>query len=125
MNGGLKAPDMSTKAETPDHPLAKRGSDNPLAIFITALSAAICLAISFGLVFEAFAIAAGGLFDFGETYLWVTGVAIGLITAWLFAWCLVRALHVERRLRAGLDVDQPTFSILGNMRKGTPAAAQK
>ncbi|MFD0987758.1 hypothetical protein [Methyloligella solikamskensis] len=116
---------MSTKADTPEHPLAKRGSNNPLAIFITALSAAICLAISFGLVFEAFAVAAGGLFDFGETYLWVTGVVIGAITLWLFVWCLVRALHVERRLRAGLDVDQPTFAIFGNSGRGTPATSQE
>ncbi|XSG82925.1 MAG: hypothetical protein ACPW61_03875 [Methyloligella sp. ZOD6] len=116
---------MSTKAETPDHPLAKRGSDNPLAIFITALSAAICLAVSFGLVFEAFVVASSGLFGLGETFRLVTAIGIGLITLWLFAWCFARAYHVERRLRAGLDIDQPTFSILGNMRKGTPAAAQK
>ncbi|WP_141693829.1 hypothetical protein [Methyloligella halotolerans] len=116
---------MSTRADTPEHPIAKRGSDNPLAIFVTALSAAICLAISFGLVFEAFAVAAGGLFNFGETYLWVTGGLIGAITLWLFVWCLFRSIHVERRLRAGLDVDQPTLSIFGNPSRGTSGASQE
>lgn len=125
MSGGLKAPDMSTKAQTPEHPIAKRGSNNPLAIFITAVSAAICLAVSFGLVFEAFVVASSGLFGLGETFRLVTAIGIGLITLWLFAWCFARAIHVERRLRAGLDIDQPTFSILGNFGRGTPAASQE
>lgn len=116
---------MSTEAETPDQPEARFGGNNPIAIYGTAISAAICLALSFGLVFEAFAVAIGGLFDLGETYRWVTGIAIGAITLWLFVWCLVRALHVERRVRAGLDVDQPTFSIFGNAGGGTPATSRK
>ncbi|MEG6509105.1 hypothetical protein V6C03_08980 [Methyloligella sp. 2.7D] len=115
---------MSSETDSTDHPFAKRGSSNPLAIFITALSASICLALSFGLVLAAFAVAAGGLFEFGTTYLWITGGAIAIGTLWLGLWCFARAIHVERRLRAGLDVDQPDLSILANFRDSKPVAQQ-
>lgn len=108
---------MSSQTDTVEHPFAKRGSDSPFAIGITALSAAICLALSFGLVLEAFAIAAGGLFALGKTYLWVASAIIGFATLWLGLWCLARGIHVERRLRAGFDVDQPRGSILANLRE--------
>ncbi len=115
---------MTTQTDSAEHPFAKRGSSNPLAAALTALSAAVCLALSFGLVFEAFAIAAAGLFDLDKTYLYVVSGIIGVGTLWLGTWCFARGVHVERRLRNGLDVDQPDLSILGNLKSGGQAPAQ-
>jgi hypothetical protein len=38
------------------------------------------------------------------------------ITAWLALWTFARSWHVERRLKAGLEVDEPKLSILANFR---------
>jgi hypothetical protein len=35
---------------------------------------------------------------------------------WLAVWCFARSWHVERRLRQGLDVDEPKLAILANFR---------
>jgi uncharacterized membrane protein YidH (DUF202 family) len=109
---------MNTPSDSAEHPFAKRGSNRPLPMFITSLSAAICLGLAFGVVFEAFAIAAGGLFALGHTYLIVSGAIIACATLWLAVWCFARSWHVEHRLRLGQDVDQPTLSLLGNLRTG-------
>lgn len=116
---------MTLPSDNTEHPFAKRGSDSPIAMLVTSLSASICLGLSFGLVFEAFAVAAGGLFSLGKTYLLVSSGAIALGTLWLVLWCFARSWHVEHRLRAGYDVDQPSMSILGNLRRSNPASKAK
>jgi len=103
---------MSTEAsETP----APKGG-NPLVIFIISLCAAIVMAGGFGIVFEAFIIATANLFELGVTALWVASGANVLLTLWFALWTFVRSWHVERRLRAGLEVDDPKTSILANLR---------
>jgi len=102
---------MSTEAsETP----AKGG--NPLVIFIISLCAAIVMAGGFGIVLEAFVIAAANLFELGRTFIWVASAAVAVLVLWLGSWTFVRSWHVERRLRAGLEVDEPKLSILANLR---------
>jgi len=103
---------MSTEAsETP----APKGG-NPLVIFIISLCAAIVMAGGFCIVFEAFIIAAANLFELGSTFIWVATGANALLILWFALWTFVRSWHVERRLRAGLEVDDPKMSILANLR---------
>lgn len=97
------------------------GSGNPLTIFITSLSAAIVVAGGFGIIIEAFIIAGADLFKLGHIFVVVGSVLTGLITLWLFVWCFARSYHVERRLQAGLEIDEPEFSILANFRDLGPA----
>jgi hypothetical protein len=47
-----------------------------------------------------------------------------LITLWLFAWTFARSVHVERRLAAGLEIDEPKLSILANFRDSGPVASR-
>jgi hypothetical protein len=89
---------------------------NPLVIFIISLCAAIVMAGGFGIVFEAFIIAASNLFELGVSFIWVARAANVLLTLWFALWTFVRSWHVERRLRAGLEVDEPKMSILANLR---------
>jgi hypothetical protein len=99
---------MSTEA-------TKKGG-NPLVIFIISICAAIVMAGGFAIVVEAFVIAATNLFELGSTFIWVGSGANALLAVWLAIWTFVRSWHVERRLRAGLEVDEPKMSILAKMR---------
>lgn len=89
---------------------------NPLVIFIISLCAAIVMAGGFAIVVEAFVIAAANLFDLGSTFIWVGSGANALLAVWFAIWTFVRSWHVERRLRAGFEVDEPKMSILANLR---------
>ena len=93
----------------------KKGG-NPLTIFIVSLCAAIVMAGGFAIVIEAFILAAANLFELGSTFVWAASGANALLALWFAVWTFVRSWHVERRLRAGLEVDQPKMSILGNLR---------
>jgi hypothetical protein len=84
--------------------------------FITSLAAAICLGGTFGVVFAAFVVAATSLFNLGQMFLWVGAVLAAAFTVWLSVWSFSRTWYVERRLAAGLDVDEPSFSIMANWR---------
>src|SRR5512134_2456595 len=100
--------------EAPKEP--PRHGGNPFTIFITSLSAAIVVAGGFGIVFEAFIIAAANLFALGHTFVWVASALNAAITLWLALWTFARSWHVERRLSEGLEVDEPKLSILANFR---------
>jgi len=89
---------------------------NPLIIFIISFCAAIVMAGGFAIVVEAFVIAAANLFELGVTFIWVASGANALLALWFALWTFVRSWHVERRLRAGLEVDEPKGSILANLR---------
>ena len=110
---------MDTEASPPPRP-----SGGSFTIFVASLCAAIVLALGFGIVIEAFVVAAVGLFELGQIVVWAGSAVVALATLWLFVWSFVRSWHVERRLRAGLEVDEPRLSILGNLR-GTGQAAAK
>jgi hypothetical protein len=103
---------MNTEA-TPAKPY---GGEHPLAVFITSASAAIVVAGGFGIILEAFIIAGADLFDLGETFIWVASALTVAGTLWLFAWTFARSVHVERRLRHGLEIDEPKLSILANLK---------
>lgn len=103
---------MSTEAS--ETPAPKSG--NPLIIFIISLCAAIVMAGGFAIVVEAFIIAAANLFVLGSTFVWVASGANALLAVWFAIWTFVRSWHVERRLRSGLEVDEPKMSILANLR---------
>ena len=109
---------MSTKASDTPEPESAPASNggNPLIIFIISLCAAIVMAGGFAIVVEAFVIAAANLFEFGATFIWVASAANALIAVWFFVWTFVRSWHVERRLRSGLEVDEPKMSILAQLR---------
>jgi hypothetical protein len=112
---------MDSEATTPRQ---RYGSGNPITIFITSLSAAVVVAGGFGIIVEAFIVAGADLFGLGHTFVLIgTGVTV-LLTLWLFAWCFARSYHVERRLQAGLEVDDPQLSILANFRDLGPAPSK-
>jgi hypothetical protein len=100
------------------------GSGNPLIIFITSLCAAIVVAGGFGIIILAFIVAGADLFELGQTFVFIGGAVTGLLTLWLFAWCFARSYHVERRLQAGLEVDEPELSIMANFRDLGPASSK-
>jgi hypothetical protein len=106
--------------DTEANPRPRHGGDHPIAIFITSISAAIVVAGGFGIIIEAFIVAGADLFDLGQTFVLVGSVITGLITLWLFA-C---SLHVERRLAAGLEIDEPKLSILANFRDSGPVPSR-
>ncbi len=102
-------------SEAPDRP-ASHGGGNPLVIFIISLCAAIVMAGGCGIVLESFVIAATNLFELGSNFVWVASAANAALVLWLTLWTFARSWHVERRLRAGLEVDEPSWSILANFR---------
>jgi hypothetical protein len=99
--------------EVPKEPL--RGG-NMFTIFITSLSAAIVVAGGFGIVFQAGIVAATARLGLGTTFLWAGTAVNAALTLWLAMWTFARCWHVERRLKAGLEVDEPKLSILANFR---------
>jgi hypothetical protein len=101
--------------EAPKEPPRDHGA-NPFIIFITSISAAIVVAGGFGIVVEAFIVAAANLFSLGPMFVWAGSAINAAITLWLALWTFARSWHVERRLRSGLEVDEPKFSILANLR---------
>ncbi len=100
--------------EVPKEPLRHGG--NLFTIFITSLSAAIVVAGGFGIVFQAGVVAAAARLGFGETFLYAGSAINAAATLWLALWTFARSWHVERRLKAGLEVDEPKVSILANFR---------
>ena len=110
---------MDTEVSSQPHP-----PGGAFSIFVASLCAAIVLALGFGIVIEAFVVAAAGLFELGQIFVWVGSGVVVLATLWLFVWSFVRSWHVERRLRAGLEVDEPSISILANLRGPGQAAAK-
>jgi membrane protein implicated in regulation of membrane protease activity len=102
--------DTETPKELP------REGRNWFIIFIISVSAAIVVAGGFGIVFEAAIIAAANLFGLGRGFVWVASALNAAATLWLAMWTFARSWHVERRLRSGLEVDEPKLSILANLR---------
>jgi membrane protein implicated in regulation of membrane protease activity len=102
--------DSEAPKETPRH------GSNVFIIFITSLSAAIVVAGGFGIVFQAAILAAAARLGLGPSFLWVASAINAVLTLWLGLWTFARSWHVERRLKAGLEVDEPKLSILANFR---------
>ena len=100
--------------EAPKEP--PRHGGNVFIFFITSLAAAIVVAGGFGIVFQAAIVAAAARLGFGETFLYAGTAINAAATLWLAAWTFARSWHVERRLAAGLEVDEPKLSILANFR---------
>ena len=99
--------------ETPRDP-ARHGA-GAVTIFITSLAVAIVVGGGFGIVFQAFILATANYFGLGHTFVLVASIANALGTVWLTAWTFARSWHVERRLRTGLDIDEPKVSIFANL----------
>ena len=110
--------------DTEAHPHSRHSGGSPVVMFITSLSAAIVVAGGFGIIMEAFIVAGADLFQLGHMFVVVMTVAVVLCSLWLFIWCFARSYHVERRLSAGLDIDEPQLSILANFRDLGPAPAK-
>jgi hypothetical protein len=100
--------------EVPKEP-ARHGA-NAFSIFITSVSAAIVVAGGFGIIIQAFVLALANLLSLGHMFVVAGSVVNAAITAWLALWTFARSWHVERRLKAGLEVDEPKLSILANFR---------
>ena len=105
--------------EAPKDP--PRHGSSLFGVFITSFCAAIVMAGGFGIVFEAFIIATANLFGLGHMFVLVGSALIAAGTLWLAVWTFARSWHVERRLREGLEVDEPKLSILANFRGYGPA----
>jgi hypothetical protein len=99
--------------EAPKEP---RHASNLVSVFITSLCAAIVVAGGLGIVVEASIIAAAARLGLGAAFVWVGSAANAAITLWLAVWTFARSWHVERRLKAGLEVDEPKLSIFANFR---------
>jgi len=110
--------------DTEANPRPRHGGDHPIAIFITSLSAAIVVAGGFCIITEALIVASADLFQLGSTFVMVGSIITGLLTLWLFAWCFARSYHVERRLAAGLEIDEPKFSLLANFGDSGPVPSR-
>ena len=93
-----------------------RHGGNVFIVFLTSFCAAIVVAGGFGIVFQAAIVAAAARLGLGEAFLWIGSVINAGFTLWLALWTFARSWHVERRLRAGLEVDEPKLSILANFR---------
>jgi hypothetical protein len=102
--------DTEVSKELPRH------GGNIITISITSLSAAIVVAGGFGIVFQAGILAAAARLGLGSTFLWAGSAVNAVLTLWLAMWTFARSWHVERRLKAGLEVDEPKLSILANFR---------
>jgi hypothetical protein len=102
--------DTEVPKESPRH------GGNLFTIFITSFSAAIVVAGGFGIVFQAGVVAAAARLGLGETFLYAGSAINAAATLWLALWTFARSWHVERRLKAGLEVDEPKLSILANFR---------
>lgn len=102
--------------DTETHNEPPRHGSNVFNIFITSFCAAIVVAGGFGIVLEAFIVAAANLFGLGHAFVWVASALTAAITVWLALWTFARSWHVERRLKSGLEVDEPKLSILANFR---------
>lgn len=89
---------------------------NPMAVFVISLCAAIVMAGGFAIILQAFVLAATNYLELGSMFLWVASGANALFMLWFAVWTFLRAWHVERRLRAGEDVDEPKMSIVENIR---------
>jgi hypothetical protein len=100
--------------ESPQKP--HRHGASALSVFISSLSAAIVVAGGYGIVVEAFILAAANYFALGSMFVYVATAANVAVTLWLAAWTFARSLHVERRLKEGLEVDEPKLSIIANLR---------
>ena len=100
--------------EAPKEPARHGGS--LFTIFITSVAAAIVVAGGFGIVMQAGIVAAAARLGFGATFVYVGTAINAAATLWLAAWTFARSWHVERRLKAGLEVDEPKLSILANFR---------
>jgi hypothetical protein len=108
---------MDTEASK-DQP---RHAGSIVSVFTTSLCAAIVMAGGFGIVFEAFVVAAANLFALGHMFVLAGSAINAAATLWLAMWTFARSWHVERRLREGLEVDEPKLSILANFRGYGPA----
>jgi hypothetical protein len=93
-----------------------KGSGNPLMVFITSFSAAIVIAGGFGIVIQAFILALANLMGLGTSLVWAATAVNAVLVLWIFMWTFARSWHVEKRLAAGLEVDEPKLSILANFR---------
>ena len=102
-------------------PKTPRHGSSLFGVFITSFCAAIVMAGGFGIVFEAFVVAAANLFALGQCSCWSGAPLNAAATLWLAVWTFARSWHVERRLREGLEVDEPKLSILANFRGYGPA----
>ena len=83
---------------------------------VTSLGAAIVMGLGFAIVAQAAIVSIDHLIALGSSFFLVASVLNAVFSLWLFAWTFARSWHVERRLRDGLDIDQPSLSILANLR---------
>ena len=115
----IRAQPLSPQVDSMDTEVPKespRHGANVVSIFITSLAAAIVVAGGFGIVFQAGIVAAAARLGLGTSFVWFGSAINAAITLWLAAWTFARSWHVERRLKAGLEVDEPKLSILANFR---------
>lgn len=95
-------------------PVARR--HRPILTFIISFSAAVCVAGGFAVMGVAAVFASAVLFDLSYMIVWIFNGIIGLAALWGFIWVFSRSWHVERRLAAGAELDEPNPSIIANWR---------
>jgi hypothetical protein len=83
------------------------------------------MGLGFAIVAQAAIVSMDHLIALGSRFFLVASVLNAVFSLWLFVWTFARSWHVERRLRHGLDIDQPRLSILANLRSALTHAEKK
>ena len=96
---------------------SRRRRHNAWMTFLISFSAAICMAGGFAIMGVAFVFASAILFDLSHVLVWSANGIIGIASLWGFAWVFSRSWHVEKRLGSGIEIDDPTASIIENWRE--------
>jgi predicted ATPase len=78
---------------------------------VTALSVAVILSLSFAVLTIPLVWSICDLLRFPQNVAVAAMIALAAITAWVFSWSFERALHVERLIARGEDVDEASFSL--------------
>ena len=94
----------------------RKGNGGNFTAVVTSFGAAIVMGLGFAIVAQAAIVSMDHLITLGSRFFLVASVLNAVFSLWLFAWTFARSWHVERRLRDGLDIDQPSLSILANLR---------
>lgn len=74
------------------------------------------MAGGFAIMGVAFVFASAVLFDLSPMFVWSLNGLIGIATLWGAVWVFSRSWHVEKRLGSGIEIDDPSASIIENWR---------
>ena len=90
----------------------------PFSSFLAAIGVALMAISMLGAASAATVWAASRLMGLPDSFMFGLMALGALPVIWATIWSAGRALHVERRLEDGLDIDQPVFKLFHYWRAG-------